>query len=658
MRYCASGEREPTGKKASTPPIHMSHETNKMNQNTCRVRLSLLTVALLPLFSGQAMATDLIFNASQPDITTALTADNSFWVGNTASGVIVNIVSPGSVDVNGGVNSAALGVTATSDNNRLGIRGASAALMVDGSIYVGYFGAFNAMTVEQGADVSSGSFYMGAELGSTDNTFDLATQGQVITTGDAAIGVASGVRSNSAIVTGTGSLWSIDGNFYVGNAAAGNSLTISDGAVVEVDTLDMLLGAAPGADNNTVLVTDNTSMLSNLSPLPLHTLYVGRSGNTNSMQIASRGLVNSGNVRIGGGSGATGTPTGNSVSVDGTGSTWNIAGTLRVGAGTVVNTDSGLDITDGGVVNVTGNSFVGYDAASDDNHVLVSGTGSQLNLAAFIISPLLGSTGNVVTLADGGVLSATSITIGGAGGPNASGLTIGTGAAPGSISPATTITGAAPGSDPHVRFNHNSVNYNFDSSLAGTVGVSHDGSGTTFLTGTNAYTGETTVNGGVLALNAITATSGVTVNAGTLGVIASADATTTGDYTQAAGGTYRTYIADNTNYGSLHVAGTAYLPTTTQINVAVTNCGAVTPGTTFTGIMTSTNNISVSGFTVTDNCPGLAFTASLSNDSRAINLVANVGPSVAIPTLSGWASIFLAGLLAFAAGMGIACGRS
>ena len=603
-------------------------------------RVGAVGAAVAFLASGGAGAVNLVFDASPAPISTPQVADTSFWIGVNLPNVIASIVSGGAVTVNAGGHSAALGINAGSSGNRLTLTGAPATLTVAESIYVGNAGAGNTLVFDQGATGSSGSFYMGAVSGSTANDFQLLAQSLLTTSGDVGLGVAAGAGSNTATVDATGSVWTINGVTYVGNAAGANQLTISGGGEVKASTLDTLIGAEPGADGNKILVTGANSKATLYTGV-LRTLYVGRSGNSNTLEILAGGQVASGNVRIGGGTGATGSPTGNGVVVDG-GSTWTIAGTMRVGAG-VAGTNSGLDITNGGVVTVTGNSFVGYDAVNDDNHVLVSGPGSQLNVQALTISRVVGAANNTVTVANGGTLSAASITLGAATGTSVGGLEIGAGGPAGVIAP-TTITGV--GSDPTVRFNHTSAGHAFAPALSGTLALVHDGAGSTELGGAGTYTGPTTVNAGALRLNGVSGTNAIAVNAGgTLGVAAGAVATTPGAYVQAAGGTYEVNIANAATYGALQVDGAATLPPSAPIFVRA-NCGAIAPGATFPGVMTSSNPIAVAGFTVTDNCPNLAFTASLRGDGLAIDLVARADGTAAIPVLSGGGAAALAGLLA------------
>src|SRR6266853_1122300 len=143
----------------------------------------------------------------------------------------------------------------------------------------------------------------------------------------------------------------------IGNYGSGNQLIISAGGKVTVSVQansgpdDVVVGYQSGSNNNKITVTGTGSQLSTTGS----TLYIGLNSNNNELDILSGGLVSSKNVRIGGGTGGSPSATNNSVLVDGTGSTWNISGTLRVGSN---GTNSALTISDGGQVQVTGNSFL------------------------------------------------------------------------------------------------------------------------------------------------------------------------------------------------------------------------------------------------------------------------------------------------------------
>ena len=108
-------------------------------------------------------------------------------------------------------------------------------------------------------------------------------------------------------------------------------------------------------------------------------------------------------------------------------------------------------------------------------------------------------TTNKVTVADGGTLALSSIKMG----PNGT-LQVGSGAAAGTVSPAATIASSFGGGA--VVFNHSSASHTFANPISGGISVTQQGSGKTVLTGSNSYTGSTTVSSGTLALSAAATT--------------------------------------------------------------------------------------------------------------------------------------------------------
>ena len=619
----------------------------RLNLPLNRMRRNAITAAALLIPYVHSLAADLVFDATAPSITTSVTADNSLWVGVNNPNVNLTIESAGSVTVPSGSHSATVGLNPPSDGNTLTVRGL---LTVGGNnVNVGYSGSNNTLLVESGGDITASNLNVGGVAGSTgnaltvngsgstvilsnnlnlgyatgNNTFRVEAGGQVSNLA-AEIGVASGGDGNTATVTGSGSSWTSTDLFYLGSASSANSLTISSGGLVQANTKDLVIGLVPGANSNSLLVTGSGSQLTNTG----QTLYVGRSGNTNTLEIRSGGLVSGNNVRIGGGSGATGNPTGNSATVDGTGSTWNISGTLRVGSGTATSdTSSSLTVTNGGAVSVTGNGFLGYSATSTSNSILVSGLNSALSVAGaggLTIGNAAGSTNNVVILDSNGTLTATNgITLG-----QSSGLQIGSGGAAGSIASPISISGARTGS--FVKFNHSATSYTFASSLAGTLEVSHIGSGSTKLTGTNSYSGPTSVTGGTLTLNGVSATSAISVGTGAvLAIEAGQTATTSGNYTQNAGGTFQTNATNSSTFGKLSVAGTAILPSTTNIRVVSgNNCSGISEGQVLASVISATTldtTTNSSTYNVTDDCTDVSFVAT--KVGQSINLTSTIVPS-------------------------------
>lgn len=198
---------------------------------------------------------------------------------------------------------------------------------------------------------------------------------------------------------------------YVGNAASNVILTITNPGSL-THTQDLVVGTVPGSNNNQIVVGAGAE-LSN-SPPNANTIYIGRSGNNNALLVQAGGIAESFNVRIGGGSSASGNPTGNQATIEG--GTWNIGGTLRVGAGATATTDtfSSLEIKSGGIATVSGDSFIGYSSTSTDNSVLIHDPNSRLNLLKDLViggsSLLQTSVRNLATVADGGTLTVSGVT--------------------------------------------------------------------------------------------------------------------------------------------------------------------------------------------------------------------------------------------------------
>ena len=239
-------------------------------------------------------------------------------VGNSGTGNSLLITNGGAAFV---VGTSILGNSTSSSNNFALVTGAGSVWSNSGPLYVGSYGSFNSLYVANSAKVVSTSGHIGAG-------------------GFTNLGVALWANNNSAVVTGTGSVWSINGEFSVGGVGVGNSLIITNGGMVVCSGNSCIGGdstTSSGATNNSVIVTGPGSVWSNSG-----TLMVGDLSSGNNLTIANGGKVFANAGQIGFFNGALG----NSVTVDGTGSVWSIGGDLNVGS-----FGSGyLNLTNGGTL--------------------------------------------------------------------------------------------------------------------------------------------------------------------------------------------------------------------------------------------------------------------------------------------------------------------
>jgi fibronectin-binding autotransporter adhesin len=360
-------------------------------------------------------------------------------------------------------NYTKIGGYVSSTGNAVTVTGAGSQLNTTNSLIVGYGGDGNRLTLQNGGAATNVDAFIGFRF-DANSTSD----------------------ENAVTVTGSGSLWTNTGTLHLGDYGSDNTLTISAGGKVTVNGSgqDALIGAENGADGNKLSVTGAGSEFSNES-----TFYIGNKGDSNTLEVLDGGLVTSKNVRIGGDA----LSSGNTATVDGAGSIWNISGTqLRIGDAGDSNT---LNITDGGVVNVlTGLTVLGRQSTSDGNSVLITGTDSKLSTVNLTIGR--DGTNNTVTVAAGGNVTATgSVII--AENLNSSGtLKIGDGETAGSVT-ATSISGGL--GTATVAFDHTD-DISFDPQITGSASLTKDGAGITNLTASSTYTGTTNVNAGALAV--------------------------------------------------------------------------------------------------------------------------------------------------------------
>lgn len=399
---------------------------------------------------------------------------------------------------------------------------------------------------------------VGARLGSSTSSLDAGfgassgvtvSSGAVLTTLTAMLGgTAGGSALGSATVQGVGSGWNTE-TLVLGLQSRGSLDVLSGGRVTATNALL----ATTGTGSSTVALSGAVSSFS-----VSNTLDLGAAGSA-VVSVANGATLTAGKIRFGtsGGNGhleVTGTP------LDGIGYVSADEITKAPGAGTSsirfdgggVRARSALPLFGGfsaGEVAVgDGGMFIDNNGVSD-LHIStpLSGTGTVTLLGSGSVSytqPNTNTGGNTVSA---GTLTAwTQNTLG------SGALTVHSGASVtlngsqnvGAISGAGAISGI---SGVSLRAGSDNSSTVFSGGMSGTLSLIKQGAGTLTLSGTNAYTGSTTIEAGKLLVTGSAANSSVTVGAsGTL-----AGTGRVGGVTVAAGGV----LNPGNPTGSLRVAG-------------------------------------------------------------------------------------------------------
>jgi fibronectin-binding autotransporter adhesin len=428
-------------------------------------------------------------------------------VGNSGSGNSLVISNGGSV-----TNSVGhIGSAVNSSNNSALVTGTNSLWTNSGILYVGFDGRSNSLVVSGGGTVASQQGYIGSSSVSSNNSALVTGSGSLWTTpsdfrvgreGDSnSLTISNGGRvasangyigtfgnssGNSALVTGTNSVWTNSSDLRVGREGSGNSLTISNGGTAV--SVNGSVGHFGNSSNNSALVTGANSVWTNREYF-----YVGAWGSSNSLVVSNGGTVAALISQIG----TFGSSLNNSVLVTGTNSLFNNALYLFIGGSG--NSGNSMVISNGGLVTVGIDSRIGGDVAADNNSVLVTGAGSRWSNA---FSLFVGTAGvsNSLTVANGGNASAGSgLTIAASNGSVAT-LNMGrfgTNDTAGIITAPSIAFGAGTGV---INFNQSDAT-TITAAISGNGAVKQLGAGTTTLSASNTYTGDTTISAGTLRVS-------------------------------------------------------------------------------------------------------------------------------------------------------------
>jgi T5SS/PEP-CTERM-associated repeat protein len=199
------------------------------------------------------------------------------------------------------------------------IKSGGALTTADG--YVGYLAASvsnSVMVAGAGSVWTNGFMYFGYD--GAWNTMVISNAGSVVETGQGTyVGYDTSSSSNRVLVTGTNSVWNCAGHFFMGNGGSGNSLVITNGGSV-VSGGVAYLGELSVSSNNTALVTGSNSLWSSGS------LLVGDNGINNKLTINKGGRVVCSFAQLG----YFGSASGNSVWVSDTNSVWDVSASAAI----------------------------------------------------------------------------------------------------------------------------------------------------------------------------------------------------------------------------------------------------------------------------------------------------------------------------------------
>jgi T5SS/PEP-CTERM-associated repeat protein len=167
-----------------------------------------------------------------------------------------------------------IGLSESSMNNLVQVTGSGSLWLNDYTLSIGDYATGNRLVISDGGRVMDG--YNTGVFG--------------VTNGFGYIGYNVGANSNSAVVSGNGSIWSNGFALYIGYAGAGNSFVISNGGTV-IDKQGCI-GCITNGNSNSVVVTGAGSVWSNATDL-----YIGGDGTLgNSLTIANGAMVVASNV--------------------------------------------------------------------------------------------------------------------------------------------------------------------------------------------------------------------------------------------------------------------------------------------------------------------------------------------------------------------------
>lgn len=268
-------------------------------------------------------------------------SNRSLTIGDANGGNKLTVANGARIDSGGAI----LGAGANSSGNEATFLGAGSAWNITTNLMLGGLGHSNRLMLWEGASLSARNVYLGAGsllnptalFNSDRNTLSLAETNTELNVADriwigaygrfnrlevrgggrvnsreVVSGGSYGSRNNQIIVTGTGSVWSNAGGFHLGWGGLGDSMVISQGAIVR--SLTNRMGASGFMVTNgagcVTLRSDATALVTGPGSLweARDRLWVGEAAIGNSLILSNGGTAVAREVIIGDSSGFGGGP--------------------------------------------------------------------------------------------------------------------------------------------------------------------------------------------------------------------------------------------------------------------------------------------------------------------------------------------------------------
>jgi T5SS/PEP-CTERM-associated repeat protein len=350
--------------------------------------------------SGLVTGSGSVWNSSSPLV-----------IGNSGAGNALTIANTGRVVSSGGF----IGHNTSASNSTALVTGSGSVWTNTSDLTLATDGSGNALTITNGGSVGvAGNSYIGYHYVAHDNTATITGSGSVWnTTGylavgyagfgnqlalanggvatacDAYVGITSSASNNTVLVTDNSSVWNVTTNLFMGYGGAGNTLIVTNGGTLNVGN-ESHIGYNASASNNTVLVTGNGSVWTST-----RFIYIGSNGVGNAVSVLGGGSV----ISAAGFIGYEGGASNNTLLVADSGTVWSNRNDLFIGYN---GSGNSLIISNQGTV-VDDRGFIGSYASSSNNSVLVTGAGSVWSNARDIRMGMNGS-GNTLTITNRGTV--------------------------------------------------------------------------------------------------------------------------------------------------------------------------------------------------------------------------------------------------------------